>query len=211
MKLEYLTHDKIGLKKLKTSCHLCDDMSVKQNAKTYSHCNDKDLPDGRDAFKDHPCYGFLQLSYLKNPFLYVTSPPMKCLFGVQKSGFNNFQMSLQFTDMAQDSMMTSFYNFIETLEFEMMRHLGLQEDEGDRFISQIKHDKKGKYEPNMLVKLPFAYNKFETDIYSETRSGLNLLQIPNFTMMECDIYLDKIWKMNDSFHAKWKCRCIHVL
>jgi len=29
--------------------------------------------------------------------------------------------------------------------------------------------------------------------------------------MECDIYLDKIWKMNDKFYAKWKCKVIHLL
>ena len=211
MKLEYLTHDKLSFKTLRTSRFLCDDMSVKQSDKTYHRCTDAELSDGIESFKDHPCYGYLQIHYLKNPFLYVTTPPMKCLFGVQKGGFNQFQMSLQFTDLALNPTMKSFYKFIETQEFELMRHLGLSEDEGGRLITQIKQDKQGKYEPNMIVKLPFAYNKFETDIYSETRSGVNVLSVPSFTMVECDIYLDKVWKMNDKFHAKWKCRCIHIL
>jgi len=29
--------------------------------------------------------------------------------------------------------------------------------------------------------------------------------------MNCDIYLDKIWRMNDKFYAKWKCTKIHIL
>ena len=135
---------------------------------------------------------------------------MKCLFGVQKNGFNQFQMSLQFTDLDTDTSMKYFYDFIEKTEFECMKSLGLDVDEGDRFISQIKQDKHGKYEPNLSVKLPFRYNRFETDIYSDHSSTVNILQIPSFTMIQCDIYLDKIWKMNESFYAKWKVRCIHI-
>ena len=24
--------------------------------------------------------------------------------------------------------------------------------------------------------------------------------------MECDLYVDKIWRMNDKFYMKWKCK-----
>ena len=33
----------------------------------------------------------------------------------------------------------------------------------------------------------------------------------NFTDIQCDIYLDKIWKMNEKFYGKWKVKCIHLL
>ena len=47
--------------------------------------------------------------------------------------------------------------------------------ESDKFAPtsnriQIKHDKKGKYEPNLSVKLPFSYNRFQTD-HTEYRYG----------------------------------------
>tara|TARA_B100000900_G_C20422677_1_gene651617 strand:- start:632 stop:910 length:279 start_codon:yes stop_codon:yes gene_type:complete len=92
-----------------------------------------------------------------------------------------------------------------------MELLGLSPEDSDRFISQIRHDKKGRYEPNLSVKLPFRYNKFETDIYSEREGVPNLLHIQSFSEVQCDIYLDKIWKMNDKFFAKWKVKCVHVL
>ena len=44
-----------------------------------------------------------------------------------------------------------------------------------------------------------------------TRSSSNLFNIQGFTSMQCDIYLDKIWKMNDNFYAKWKCKIIHLV
>ena len=204
-RLEYLTCDKLNVSKLRHSCNLCDDMSVtKLSEKTYSKCKDK-------CIKDHPCFGHIQLHYFKNDFFYVTTPPMKCLFGVQKNGFNNFQMSLQFTDVDRNPVMKNFYGFIEDTEFQCMKLLGLTEHEGDRLMSQIRRDKKGKYEPNLSVKLPFRYNKFETDIYTDREGVPNLLQVPSFANIQCDIYLDKIWKMNEKFYGKWKVKCIHLL
>ena len=203
-KLAYITHDKLSLPQLRHSCYLCEDMSVKSSEKTYHKCDDM-------CIKDHLKYGYVQLHYYKNDFFYVTTPPMKCLFGVQKNGFNNFQMSLQFTDLESDSTMKHFYRFIEDTEFRCMELLGLSPEDSDRFISQIRHDKKGRYEPNLSVKLPFRYNKFETDIYSEREGVPNLLHIQSFSEVQCDIYLDKIWKMNDKFFAKWKVKCVHVL
>ena len=100
--------------------------------------------------------------------------------------------------------------FIEKLELLLMKQMGLEE-ENNVFISQIKHDKKGKYEPNLSVKVPFQYNKFQTDIYSDHSSFVSLLNIQSFTMMKCDIYLDKLWKINDTFHCKWKCKAIHLV
>ena len=204
-RLEYHTCDTLDISKMRHSCYLCDDMSVtKASDKTYSQTKETSI-------KDHPCFGYVQLHYYKNLCLYVTTPPMKCLFGVQKNGFNNFQMSLQFTDLDSDPVMKNFYGFIEDSEFQCMKLLGLHEHEGDRYMSQIKYDKKGKYEPNLSVKLPFRYNKFETDIYSEKEAIPNLLHIPSFSLVQCDIYLDKIWKMNDTFYGKWKVACIHML
>lgn len=201
-KIKNVTCDKIKLQNLSTIPYLCDDMSLKQSEKTYSQCE--------GCIKDDPCFGHLQLKIGRNLFLYVTTPPMKCLFGVQKSG-TNFNISLQFMNLKEDSTMKYFYDFIQRTEFECMKHLGLTEQDADRFITQIKQDKKGKYEPNLSVKLPFSYNRFQTELYSDYSDTVNLFQIQGFTPMECDIYLDKIWKYNDNYVSKWKVKMIHLL
>ena len=134
-RLEYLTCDKLNVSKLRHSCYLCDDMSVtKLSEKTYSKCKDK-------CIKDHPCFGNIQLHYFKNDFFYVTTPPMKCLFGIQKSG-SNFQMSLQFNNLKEDDTMKYFFDFIQGIEFKCMEKIGLLESDAENFISQIKYDKK---------------------------------------------------------------------
>ena len=120
-------------------------------------------------------------------------------------------MSLQFTNIKEDQMMKYFYDFIQETEFLCMKNLGLTQEDASNFISQIKQDKNNKYDPNLNIKIPFHKNMFQTDIYSENSSGLNLFNIQNFTKMRCDIYLDKIWRMNDKFYMKWKCKIIHLL
>ena len=92
-----------------------------------------------------------------------------------------------------------------------MKHLGLTEDEADRFISQIHYDKNEIYEPNLLVKLPFQYNQFLTDLYADFSSVVNIFTIKKFQRMECDLYVDRVWRMNDKFYMKWKCKIIHMI
>ena len=201
---KYITAEKLTPDNLRFKRYKCDDMSItKMSDKTYSECNELD--------KDCPCFGYLTVGYLKNPHLYVTTPIMKCLFGVQNKGGGNFQMNLQFTDLEEDNQMKQFYDFIENCEFYAMRYLGLDENDSDRFISQIYQDKKGMYEPNLNVKLPFQYNQFTTDLYSEYSSGVNIFSINKFQKMECDLYVDRIWRMNDKFYMKWKCKIIHLV
>tara|TARA_A100001037_G_scaffold303170_1_gene336533 strand:+ start:914 stop:1534 length:621 start_codon:yes stop_codon:yes gene_type:complete len=200
---KYITSDKLTPNRVSFVNYQCDDMSItKSSDKTYSENN--------ELHKDHPCFGYIQIYYLKNPLIYVTTPPMKCLFGVTRSGSNNFQMSLQFTDLEEDPVMKQFFDFIQNTEFMCMKHLGLTEEDSDRFISQIKYDKDEIYEPNLSVKLPFHYNKFVTDLYSDFSSAVNIFNIKKFQRMECDIFADKVWRMNDKFYMKWKCKIIHI-
>ena len=98
---KYITSDKLSPEKINFINYQCDDMSInKSSDKTYSQNN--------ECHKDHPCFGYIEVYYLKNPMLYVTTPPMKCLFGVQKHGTNNFQMNLQFTDLEENPYMEDF-------------------------------------------------------------------------------------------------------
>jgi len=155
-------------------------------------------------------FGYSQLFYHKHPQLIVTTPPMICPFGISKYGAN-FKMCLQFTNYASDPIMKSFYEFMKQCEYKQMSLLGLDEDESDLFISQIKHDKKDKYDPNLEAKIPFSYNKFQCDIYSDDFSAVSIMNISKFCKLQCDIYLDKIWKYNDSYISKWKVKMIHLL
>lgn len=150
---------------------------------------------------------YIQLIYNNNPIIYVTTPKMFCPFGLSNKGYT---MNLQFTNYKTDPHMNSFFEFVKNIEFQQMSHLGLDGSEGtDNYLSQIQYSKDDVYDPSMVVKLPFKYNKFEVDIYND-KFPMSILNIQKYMNMKCDIYIDKIWKFNDRFVCKWKVRNIYV-
>ena len=146
---------------------------------------------------------------MKDQFV-VTTPPMICPFGVSSQG-STFKMSLQFTNYKSDHVMNSFFQFIQECEYKQMQLIGLTEEDSDLFASQIRHDSKGKYDPNLDIKIPFSYNRFQCDIYADNYDGVGITNISKFCKLQCDIYLDKIWKYNDNYVSKWKVKMIHLL
>tara|TARA_B100000900_G_scaffold143944_1_gene121995 strand:+ start:1782 stop:2396 length:615 start_codon:yes stop_codon:yes gene_type:complete len=149
---------------------------------------------------------YIQLLYNNNPMVYITTPKMFCPFGFNK---NANTMNLQFTNLETDAHMKSFFEFIQNIEFQQMAHIGLTEENADLYKTQIQYDKKGVYDPSLYVKLPFNYNKYEVDIYND-RFPITILGIQKYMTMTCDIYIDKIWKFNDTYICKWKVRNIFV-
>jgi hypothetical protein len=198
--LKEIDHSKYKIENIVYKTFICDDCNAKN--KEYV------ITTGDDSPKDLTNFGYVALNIYNNPLIYITTPPMVCLFGIDTKMFN---MSLQFTNVSGDNIMSSFFDFIKGVEFSQMKYLNLDEDDQDLYLSQIRYDKAKKYDPNLSVKVPFKYNKFDCDIYNENYSSMNIMNINNFTKMRCDIYIDKIWKYNEKFICKWKCKKIHIL
>lgn len=199
-KLKNITHDLYRVDQIKYTKYLIKDCSAKKK----DYVLDKSKEDAVDIKN----IGYVSLYYNQNPLIYVTTPVMVCLFGLDK---RTKQMSLQFTNLESDSEMKSFFDFIENIEVNNMRNLGIDEDNYDKYINQIRYDKDRKYDPNLSVKVPFLNNRYDIDIYSDNYSLINIENICNFTKMKCDIYIDKIWKWNDVFTCKWKVKVIHLV
>ena len=161
--------------------------------------------DDSDAVKNEKL-AYIQVVYNNNPILYVTTPKMFCPFDLNKKGFT---MNLQFTNYKTDPEMNGFFEFVKNIEFQQMAHIGLDENNSDLYMSQIQYSKNDVYDPTLILKLPFKYNKFEVDIYSDD-FPLSVFNIRKYMNMTCDIYIDKIWKFNDRFYCKWKVRNIYV-
>ena len=151
---------------------------------------------------------YTSLYYNGTPIVYVTTPVMTCLWGMSKQ---TKQISLQFTKLESDPSMKSFFTFIKNIEINNMRNLGFTEKDIDKYGSQIKLDKSGKYEPNLLVKVPFVENRYDVDVFNDERDNINIYNINNFVKMQCDIYIDKIWKYNDVYYCKWKAKKIYLV
>ena len=201
-KLKNITHDLYKVDQIKYTKYLIKDCSVKK--KYMEYVLDKSKEDAVNIKN----IGYVSLYYNKNPLIYVTTPVMVCLFGLD---IKTKQMSLQFTNLESDNEMKSFFDFIENIEVNNMKNLGIDEDNYDKYINQIRYDKQRKYDPNLSVKVPFLNNRYDIDIYSDDYSLINIENICNFTKMRCDIYIDKIWKWNDVFTCKWKAKVIHLV
>ena len=199
-KLKNITHDLYKVDQIKYTKYLIKDCSAKKK----DYVLDKSKEDAVNIKN----IGYVSLYYNQNPLIYVTTPVMVCLFGLDKK---TKQMSLQFTNLESDSEMKSFFDFIENIEVNNMKNLGIDEDNYDKYINQIRYDKDRKYDPNLSVKVPFVNNRYDIDIYSDEYSLINIENICNFTKMKCDIYIDKIWKWNDVFTCKWKAKVIHLV
>ena len=199
-KLKNITHDLYKVDQIKYTKYLIKDCSAKKK----DYVLDKSKEDAVNIKN----IGYVSLYYNQNPLIYVTTPVMVCLFGLDK---RTKQMSLQFTNLESDSEMKSFFDFIENIEVNNMKNLGIDEDNYDKYINQIRYDKDRKYDPNLSVKVPFVNNRYDIDIYSDDYSLINIENICNFTKMKCDIYIDKIWKWNDVFTCKWKAKVIYLV
>ena len=197
-KIKNISHDLYKVESIKYTKYLIKDCSVKKK----EFVQDK----SKDNAVDIKNIGYISLYYNQNPLIYVTTPVMVCLFGMK-----NQIMSLQFTNLETDKEMDSFFNFIKNIEINNMIKLGITEENAEKYNSQIRYDKDGKYDPNLSVKVPFVNNRYDIDIYSDEYDICNIKNLCNFTKMKCDIYIDKIWKFNEQFICKWKAKVIYLV
>jgi len=186
---------------LKFNNFVCKDCSAKKKEFVYQEGGDEE-----SYPKDILNLGYIEVSMGKFP-IYVTTPIMVAPFGFNRQ---TNQIYLQFTNVRTDSEVNSFYNFIQNLEMQQMEYLGLDEDDADLYISQIRHDKNGKYDPNLIIKVPFSKNKYDIDIHNSEGEECSISNIFKFSKMQCDIYIDKIWKFNEKYICKWKVKKIQL-
>ena len=164
-------HNIYSNKQLSFKNFLCTDCTQKK--KEYQYVSEL----GDDP-KNISNLGYIEV-FSGNYPIYVTTPTMVCPFGFNK---DNNQLTLQFTNLKTDSEMNSFFEFIQGLELQQMKYLGLNEDETDLYLSQIRYDKKGKYDPNLLIKVPWIHNanKYDIDIRT-TDSSCSITNIYKFS------------------------------
>jgi len=179
---------------LSFTIYLCKDCRVKKKEYEIAKYLDEDI-----IPKQILNYGYVDL-FAGRLRLKVKTPIMVCPFGFNKQ---TNQLYLQFSNLKTDAYMMGFYEFIQGIEMQHMEYLGLSETEVDEYISQIKYDKQGKYDPNLVVKVPFSSNKYNVDVRNKEKY-CSVSQLFNFSKLQCDIYIDKIWKYNGKFVCKWK-------
>jgi hypothetical protein len=172
------------------------------NIKKKEYCVDYSKPINND-----------KLSYINinhnNSQVVITTPEMVCPFGVNQQG-SSFILNLQFTNYKENKEVHQIYDFINQLENKQIEHIGLDESNIDLYLSQIKRDKNKKYDPNLVIKIPFRYNKMDINCYNKEGDNINILNLSKFSKVKCDIYIDKIWLFNEKYICKWKLKTLYL-
>ena len=172
--------------------YICKDCSQKK--KEYEICKGE-----KCLAKNIENLGYIDVGLGRFPII-LTTPVMVCPFGFNK---NNNSLTLQFTNYKTDPEMNSFLRFIKELELQQMQYIGLSEEESDLYLSQIKVDAQMRYDPNLILKIPFRNNSYDVSIKNKG-SSISVTNIYKWTKLTCDIYIDKIWKFNGKYVCKWK-------
>ena len=102
--------------------------------------------------------------YNNTPMIYVTTPVMTCLWGWIKT-----KRLSTVADLESNPSMKSFFTFIKNIELNNMRNLGITDKDIDNYGLQIRIDKSGKYEPNLVVKVPFVDNRYAVDVFNDDK------------------------------------------
>ena len=197
-KLLNINYDKYSIDRINYVKVICEDNESNINTEDHS---DK-LP------KDISNLVYINIYYNKTPTITVTTPTMVCPFGFETSN-KTFNIKLQFTNYKSDINMKNFLYFIRDIEFNNMKYLGLNEDSMKEYNSQI-YDTNKKYDPLLLIKVPFLNNRFDVNVYNDNYN-LNISNINKYSKVKCDIYIDKIWYYNGRYICKWKLKNIYIL
>ena len=199
-KLKKIDHGIYDINKFKYEKHICKKQNNKKEYEVYKNVS---KPINIENLS------FIRIYYNNLNKIIVTTPEMVCPFGFEGSN-NNFSIKLQFTNLNSDKHMESFYNFIKEMESSIKDYIGLTEKNSKLFKSQIFHDSKKKYDPLLIVKIPFLNNRFNVNVYNDNYN-LNISNIHKFSKVKCDIYIDSIWVFNDTYICKWKLDSIYIL
>ena len=191
--LSGITHDDYQNKSITYQKFTCKDCTKKKKEYVFDNTNDK-LP------KEIQNLGYVDVTS-EGRSIKIMTPVMVCPFGFNRK---TNKMSLQFTNLTTDPEMSNFLEFIQKVEYNQMRFLGLTEEDADTYISQIKHDKDNRYDPNLVVKIPFIANKYVVDMKNRDMEECTISNIWKFSKLQCEIYIDKIWRFNDHFTCLWK-------
>lgn len=140
--------------------------------------------------------------FYNNHFLCLETPKLKIPFGLEKE-YSNFILKLQLTNIKNDENMEKFLDKIKQIEQYLSNFLD------GNLRSQIRFSE--DYDPILITKISKIKNKITTEVLDEKDIPVNIFSLKKYDNLKCIIYLDKIWKYNNTYFYKWHVHKICVL
>lgn len=140
--------------------------------------------------------------FYKNHLLCLETPTVKIPFGLEKE-YSNLILKLQLINYENDKNMETFLDKIKQIEQYLTNFLE------DNLRSQIRFSE--SYDPLLITKISKIKNKITTEVIDEKNIPVNIFNLKKYDNLKCIIYLDKIWKYNNTYFYKWHVHKICVL
>ena len=134
---------------------------------------------------------------------YFYTPKMYVPFGIENYK-TTYSINLQFRNIKENDELQNFLEFIKNFEEKLIKKLKIDRDQ---FNSQLKFN--NKYDPILITKLIFKFNKIECDVKNSSEY-LNIFDIGKNFFCRCLIYIDKVWFFKGKYSCKFKVKEILI-
>jgi hypothetical protein len=108
-------------------------------------------------------------------------------FGLEKE-YSNYILKLEIGN--------DLRYIIENIEKKIDEFLNIE------INTQIR--KKKNCLPLLICKIPYKNNKIFCDAITKTNEFINIFKLKKNDILECVIYIDKIWRYKNNYYYKWK-------
>ena len=123
------------------------------------------------------------IKYNDAPFI-IETPYMRCPFGIEKE-YTNYILKLEFSDIKNNPAMNKFYNLIKHIEdINKDKLVSLY---GDKYEYKSEIRQTGKYQPQLICKIPNRFNKLEVDVYDIDNNHITTSDIKANSWVKCFI------------------------
>ena len=110
-------------------------------------------------------------------------------FGLEKE-YSNYILKLEISNELR--------YIIESIEKKIDEFLNIE------INTQIRKTKNCL--PLLICKIPYKNNKFFCEAITKNNNFINIYNLQKNEILECVIYIDKIWRYKNKYYYKWKVR-----
>lgn len=139
---------------------------------------------------------------LSNKHIEFWTPQLYVPFGLENK-FNNYFINLQ---IPNDSEYTKLFEyFIESFESKLIELLEISKEE---LNSQLRYTDSNSI---LYTKIYEKYKKIITNVINNSNENLTIYDIHKDSYIKANLYVDKLWYINDIYYYKFKLKDIIIV
>ena len=135
---------------------------------------------------------------LNNKHIEFCTPELHVPFGLETK-FNSYFINLEIKDTNYEQL---FQHFIEQFELKLIELLEISKEE---LNSQLRYTDGNTI---LYTKVYEKYKKILTNVKNNSNENLTIYNIDKDSYIKANLYVDKLWYINDIYYYKFKLKDI---